>query len=79
MKVKDRIIIGAGLNGLYSTLYCMRRNSAEKILILEYDQSPFSRATYINQARIHMGYHFPGQMLTNSKGSLKIQAYAVRQ
>lgn len=43
--------------GLYSARLCGSRG--EKILVLEYDSAPFMRATYINQARIHMGYHYP--------------------
>ena len=45
----DKIIIGAGLYGLYSALFCLRRG--ESVLVLECDEKPFSRATYINQAR----------------------------
>ena len=58
----DKIIIGAGLYGLYSALYCGKRG--EKILVLEYDGSIFERATYVNQARIHMGYHYPRSLST---------------
>lgn len=42
----DKIIIGAGLYGLYSALFCLRRG--ESVLVLECDEKPFSRATYIN-------------------------------
>ena len=52
----DKIIIGAGLYGLYSALFCGKNN--EKVLVLEKEDAPFKRATYINQARVHMGYHY---------------------
>lgn len=61
----DKIIIGAGLYGLYSALY--RGRKGEKILVLEKDTEAFSRATYINQARVHMGYHYPRSLSTASK------------
>ncbi len=61
----DKIIIGAGLYGLYSAVYCGKKG--EKILVLECDSHPFSRATYINQARVHMGYHYPRSLSTASK------------
>ena len=35
----DKIIIGAGLYGLYSALFCGRRG--EKVLVLEYEDIPF--------------------------------------
>ncbi len=61
----DRIIIGAGLYGLYSAVYCGRKG--EKVLVLERDSAPFSRATYINQARVHMGYHYPRSLSTATR------------
>lgn len=39
----DRIIIGAGLYGIYSAYYCGSRG--EKVLVLEYENAPFKRAT----------------------------------
>ncbi len=64
----DCVIIGAGLYGLYAALYCARKK-AGKILVLECDQEPFSRATYINQARVHMGYHYPRSLSTAEKSA----------
>lgn len=61
----DKIIIGAGLYGLYSAYYCAQNN--EKVLVLEYDDKPMSRATYINQARVHNGYHYPRSYSTAIK------------
>ena len=61
----DKIIIGAGLYGLYAAVFCGRRG--EQVLVLEHDNSPFERATYANQARIHMGYHYPRSMSTAVK------------
>lgn len=29
------------------------------VALLEYDSRPFERATFINQARLHSGYHYP--------------------
>ena len=61
----DRIIIGAGLYGLYSALFCSKLG--EKVLVLEYDNSSFGRASYVNQARVHMGYHYPRSISTAIK------------
>lgn len=58
----DKIIIGAGLYGLYSALYAGKRS--QKVLVIEMDDAPFKRATYINQARVHMGYHYPRSLNT---------------
>lgn len=61
----DRIIIGAGLYGLYAALYSARKG--KKVIVLECGKEPFSRATYINQARVHMGYHYPRSLATAQK------------
>lgn len=65
--IYDKIIIGAGLYGLYSAEQCGRKG--EKVLVLEYDDEPFKRATYINQARVHMGYHYPRSYSTAIKSA----------
>lgn len=63
----DKIIIGAGLYGLYAAECSSNKN--EEVLVLEYDREPFSRATYINQARVHMGYHYPRSLTTAIKSA----------
>lgn len=67
IKKYDRIIIGAGLYGLYAALKCGQRG--EHVLVLEYDSCAFERATYINQARVHMGYHYPRSLSTAMKSA----------
>lgn len=63
----DKIIIGAGLYGLYAAAFCTDRG--QHVLVLEYDSAPFRRATYINQARVHMGYHYPRSLTTAVKSA----------
>ena len=63
--IYDKVIIGAGLYGLYAANYCAKHG--EKVLVLEKENEPFKRATYINQARVHMGYHYPRSYSTAIK------------
>ena len=63
----DKIIIGAGLYGLYAALYCAERG--QNVVVLEIEEAPFTRATYINQARVHMGYHYPRSLSTALKSA----------
>lgn len=63
----DRVIIGAGIYGLYAAI-----KSCEKglnVLVLEKDIDAFQRGSYINQARLHNGYHYPRSYSTASKSS----------
>lgn len=61
----DKVIIGAGLYGLYSAELCGR--NGQSVVVLECDPTPFRRATYINQARVHQGYHYPRSLSTAMK------------
>lgn len=63
----DKLIIGAGLYGLYSALYCAKKG--QTVTVLEIEKAPFTRATYINQARVHMGYHYPRSLSTAMKSA----------
>ncbi|MCM1467122.1 MAG: FAD-binding oxidoreductase [Alistipes sp.] len=63
----DKVIIGAGLYGLYAALFCAKKG--QSIVVLEQDDAPFKRATYINQARVHMGYHYPRSFSTAIKSA----------
>lgn len=67
MESYDKIIIGAGLYGLYAALYAGKLG--QRVLVLERDPAPFMRATYINQARVHMGYHYPRSFSTAIKSA----------
>lgn len=67
MEKFDKIIIGSGFYGLYSALFCGKKG--DNVLVIEYDDSSFKRASYINQARVHMGYHYPRSYSTAIKSS----------
>ena len=67
MQRYDRVIIGAGLYGLYAALYCGSRGMT--VCVLEKESAPFTRATYVNQARVHMGYHYPRSLTTAMKSA----------
>ncbi len=67
MEKYEKIIIGAGLYGLYSALYCCKKG--QRVVVFECDEAPFKRATYINQARVHQGYHYPRSISTALKSA----------
>ncbi len=73
MEKRDKLIIGAGLYGLYSALFCGQRG--QSVTVLECDSRPFGRATYINQARVHQGYHYPRSLSTALKSAGYFQRF----
>ena len=56
-KCVDITIIGGGFFGLYLAEYFSRLN--KKVLIIEKENDAMQRASYVNQARVHNGYHYP--------------------
>lgn len=63
----DYIIIGSGIYGMYAAK--LLAESGQKVLILECEDGPFKRASYVNQARVHYGYHYPRSYSTALKSS----------
>ena len=68
-KKYDKIIIGAGIYGMYAAKRTLEKNSNEKVLILEVENTYFNRGSYVNQARLHNGYHYPRSYSTASKSA----------
>ena len=52
----------------YILLFILGKKN-EKVLVVEKDSEAFGRATYINQARVHMGYHYPRSYSTAKKSA----------
>lgn len=68
MKKYDIVIIGAGIYGLHASLH--PNFSENKVLIIEKEKDILTRASFINQARLHNGYHYPRSIQT-AKASAK--------
>lgn len=54
--------MGCGLFGLYAALVLARRG--ESVLLVDGRHAEFSGASYVNQARVHTGLHYPRSVLT---------------
>ncbi|WP_028595322.1 FAD-dependent oxidoreductase [Paenibacillus assamensis] len=69
MQVKkyDYVIFGAGIYGLFAA-----KHLADKglhVALIEIDSGALQRASYINQARVHNGYHYPRSVSTAIKSA----------
>lgn len=60
----DVVIVGGGFFGLRIAIFARERLGAERVVVLERENEPMSRASYVNQARVHTGYHYPRSVLT---------------
>jgi hypothetical protein len=63
----DYLIFGAGMYGLYAALHLAKKKRS--VAIVDSDAGPFMRASYINQARVHRGYHYPRSYSTAIKSA----------
>jgi FAD dependent oxidoreductase len=62
MKNFDHIIIGGGIFGSYAALWLARKGA--KVALIEKENALFSKASIVNQARLHGGYHYPRSVAT---------------
>jgi glycine/D-amino acid oxidase-like deaminating enzyme len=58
----DKVIIGGGFYGCALAVF-LRQNGHHPV-ILEAGEDLMQRASYVNQARIHNGYHYPRSFVT---------------
>lgn len=61
-KKYDFLIIGGGIFGAYAALYLA--NKKYKICLIEKEAQLFTKASIVNQARLHSGYHYPRSIAT---------------
>lgn len=69
-KQHDAIIVGAGFYGLRIALFLHDVLQVKNILIIEKEHETMTRASYVNQARVHNGYHYPRSILTAHRSSV---------
>ncbi|MCK4870214.1 MAG: FAD-dependent oxidoreductase [Gammaproteobacteria bacterium] len=68
-KTYDYVILGGGIYGLYAATQLGKHKRNKKIAILERDKDFFQRSSYINQARVHNGCHYPRSLSTAIKSA----------
>lgn len=62
IKTYDCVVIGGGFFG--STLGLFLKEYFDDVVVIEQESDILQRASYINQARVHMGYHYPRSLVT---------------
>jgi hypothetical protein len=60
--IYDRVVIGGGLFGAYSSLVLGKLGYS--VLLVEQASELMGRASFINQARLHTGLHYPRSIVT---------------
>ena len=58
------IVIGGGFFGLRIALHLREALGFTSVTVLEREHEVMNRSSYVNQARVHYGYHYPRSILT---------------
>lgn len=58
----DFVIVGGGIFGCYAALFLAKK--AQKVLLVEKEGQLLRKASVVNQARLHSGYHYPRSIAT---------------
>ena len=69
----DYLIIGGGFYGCCLALYL--RSISDRVLVVEAADRLMTRASRVNQARIHTGFHYPRSALTAVKSMVLHQRF----
>lgn len=71
----DAIIIGAGFYGCALSLHLKKVQGFSRVLVLEKADAILSRASYVNQARVHNGYHYPRSFPTAYRSRVNLPRF----
>jgi glycine/D-amino acid oxidase-like deaminating enzyme len=70
----DTIVIGAGFYGCEIALQ-MKRLGHERVVLAENRPGILERASFVNQARIHNGYHYPRSIPTALRSHVNFERF----
>lgn len=70
----DIAVIGAGFFGLYLAEFFALQG--KRVLVLEKENDAMQRASFVNQARVHNGYHYPRSILTALRSRIAFPRFA---
>lgn len=72
----DALVIGGGIVGC--SLALQLSQSGQRVLVIEAEPDLLGRASFVNQARVHQGYHYPRSLLTGIRSRVNFNLF-VRQ
>lgn len=74
-KSREAIIVGGGFYGLRIALFLNEIIGLKNIVVIEKESSTMTRASYVNQARVHNGYHYPRSLLTAHRSRVNFPSF----
>ena len=71
----DAVVIGGGFYGLRIALHLREVLGFGSVAVLEAGDAVMNRASYVNQARVHNGYHYPRSILTGYRSQVNLPRF----
>lgn len=73
MDAADALVIGGGFYGCCLAIHLRRRFS--RVVLVDEAEGLLSRASRVNQARLHNGYHYPRSFLTAARSRSNLDVF----
>lgn len=70
----DAVVIGAGFFGCHVALH-LRRIGMARVIVADREAGIMRRASYVNQARVHNGYHYPRSLGTAARSRVNFTRF----
>ena len=67
------LVVGGGFYG--ARLALLLRRCGAQVVLCEGEPALLTRASYVNQARVHAGYHYPRSLLTSMRSQVNYQRF----
>lgn len=72
---RDAIVIGGGFYGCSIALELQRTAAFDRICLIEREPALMGRASAVNQARLHTGYHYPRSLTTALRSRVNLPRF----
>lgn len=72
--VVDALVIGGGFFGVEIALE-LRRLGLGRVVVVERERGILRRASFVNQARVHNGYHYPRSLVTAERSRANFETF----
>ncbi|MEM9836409.1 MAG: FAD-dependent oxidoreductase [Bacteroidota bacterium] len=69
----DALVIGGGIFGCHAAIYLAKQG--KRVVLVEQDDQLIKRASIVNQARLHAGYHYPRSIATAKTSDTYIERF----
>lgn len=72
---RDALVIGGGFFGTAIAAYLVERRGLRNVVVAEREGALLTRASYVNQARVHNGYHYPRSLVTAFRSRVNLPRF----